>query len=237
MRTLSLLLSAGAMLSLAAGSAYAGRLMDMQGNPSTPTGTGLVTTGAGFHQMGSPYTGGQGLEGEGAAPFSKPAPGTVNMRINSFVNEFPMAVWYTGMDGSGTPAANHGNKQQGYGIYGWIRIDLGIDGQTKGGIKYGAFTEIRENNRHFRRQARPATRRPTRCMCGTPTSISAPTRWASSGPAAAIAAQTLFETGLNDNFDMGGWISFAGPDIPGNSRRCGRGLTRAASTWRRVSPT
>ena len=64
------------------------------------------------------------------------------MRVNSFVNEFPMYTTWTGMNGSGTPAANSGNKQQGYGIYGWIRVDIGIDGQTKNGIKYGAFTEI-----------------------------------------------------------------------------------------------
>ena len=31
-----------------------------------------------------------------------------------------------------------------------------------------------------------------------------------------IAAMTLFETGLSDNFDIGGWISFASTTVPGN---------------------
>jgi hypothetical protein len=228
MRSLRLLLSAGAMLSLAAGSAYAGRIMDMTGNPATPTGTGLVTELSGFQEMGGPYTGGQGLETESAVPFSVPAPGTVNMRINSFVNEFPMMTWFSGMNGNGTPASNAGNKIQGYGIYGWIRIDLGIDGQTKNGIKYGAYTQIRENN--------------TTPITGT----SGPTATSGFGQSAsgdssdntlyvrhanvyigtdqlgfvrigtAISAMTLFETGLSDNFDIGGWISFASTNIPSN---------------------
>jgi hypothetical protein len=87
--------------------------MDMQGNPATPTGTGVVTQLSGFQEMGGPYTGGQGLETETATPFSVPAPGTVNMRINSFVNEFPMMTWFSGQNGNGTPASNAGNKKPG----------------------------------------------------------------------------------------------------------------------------
>ena len=120
MRSLRLLLSAGAILSLVAGSASASRILDQEGNPATPTGTGVVNELDGFQEMGSPYTGGQGLEPETAAPFSVPAPGTINMRINSFVNEFPMMTWFSGQNGAGTPATNAGNKIQGFGIYGWI---------------------------------------------------------------------------------------------------------------------
>jgi hypothetical protein len=227
MRSLRLLLSAGAMLSLVAGSAYAGRIMDMQGNPATPTGTGVVNELDGFQEMGGPYTGGQGLESETTEPFSVPAPGTINMRINSFVNEFPMMTWYSGMNGAGTPAGNAGNKQQGIGIYGWIRIDLGIDGQTKNGIKYGAFTEIRENNT-------------TAVTGGTTSATSGFGQSASSDSGdntlyvrhanvylgtdqvgflrigTGIAPQTLFETGLADDFDIGGWINFAQSNIPSN---------------------
>jgi hypothetical protein len=228
MRSLRLLLSAGAILSLAAGSAYAGRIMDMTGNPATPTGTGLVTGLDGFQEMGSTYTGGQGLESESAIPFSVPAPGTINMRINSFVNEFPMVTWFSGQNGNGTPASNAGNKMQGYGIYGWIRIDLGIDGQTKNGIKYGAFTEIRENN----------TTAITGTSNTTATSGFAQSASGDSGDntlyvrnatvyigtdqvgflrvGTVVDAQTLYETGLNDNFDIGGWISFASSNIPSN---------------------
>jgi Gram-negative porin len=227
MRSIRLLMSAGAMLSLAAGSAYAGRIMGMQGNPQTPTDTGLVTGLSGFQEMGSPYQGGEGLETETAAPFSVPAPGTINMRINSFVNEFPMITWFSGQNGNGTPASNAGNKMQGFGIYGWIRIDLGIDGQTKNGIKYGAFTEIRENN--------------TTAITGGTTSATSGFAQSASGDSSdntlyvrhanvylgtdqvgflrigtGIAAQTLFETGLTDDFDIGGWDSFNSTNIPSN---------------------
>ena len=42
MNKFRLLLSAGAMLSLTVGAVHAGRLMDMTGNPTTPTGTGTA---------------------------------------------------------------------------------------------------------------------------------------------------------------------------------------------------
>jgi hypothetical protein len=95
------------MLSLAAGAAHADRFApNNPGNPNTVTGTGVVTLPSGFIENGSPYTGGQGMEGETAAPFSNPNPGTINMRVNTFVNEFPMASWWTGMNGCGHPAGN-----------------------------------------------------------------------------------------------------------------------------------
>jgi len=227
MRSLRLLLSAGAILSLAAGSADASRILGQEGNPATPTGTGVVNELDGFQEMGGPYTGGQGLETEAAAPFSTPAPGTINMRINSFVNEFPMMTWFSGQNGNGTPGTNAGNKIQGFGIYGWIRIDLGIDGQTKNGIKYGAFTEVRENN--------------TTNVTGGPTSLNGGFGQSASGDSSGntlyvrhasvylgtdqlgflrigtgIAPMTLYETGLTDNFDIGGWISFSSSNIPSN---------------------
>jgi len=215
------------MLSLMAGSAYASRIIGQEGNPATPTGTGVVNELDGFQEMGGPYTGGQGLEAEGASPFSVPAPGTINMRINSFVNEFPMMTWFSGQNGRGTPASNAGNKIQGFGIYGWIRIDLGIDGQTKNGIKYGAFTEIRENN------TTPITGGLTTATSGFGQSASGDSsdntlyvRHASVylgtdqlgflRIGTGIAPQTLYETGLTDNFDIGGWISLANSNIPSN---------------------
>jgi hypothetical protein len=221
------------MLSLAAGAAHADRFPpNNPGNPNTVTGTGVVTLPSGFIENGSPYTGGQGMEGETAAPFSNPNPGTINMRVNTFVNEFPMASWWTGMNGSGTPAANAGNKQQAYGIYGWIRVDLGVDGMTKNGIRYGAFTEIRENN--------------TTGLTANPTYTSGAGLTSNFGQSASadssdntlyvrhafayigtdqigiirigtgFAADTLLETGLNDEFGIGGWISFASSNIPSN---------------------
>jgi len=146
MDKLRVLLSAGAMLGLVAGTAHAGRILDMDGNPATVTGTGLAVGVDGFPEMGGPYTGGQGLETESAVPWSVPQPGKVNMRVNVFVNEFPMAAWWTGMSGTSSIAGTVGNKQQPYGIYGWIRLDFGIDAMTKTGVKYGGYVQIRENN-------------------------------------------------------------------------------------------
>ena len=229
MNKLRLLLSAGAMLSLVAGTANAGRLMGMQGDPNSVTGTGVVTMPNGFIENGSPYTGGQGLEGESAAPFSKPEPGTINMRVNSFVNEFPMAMWWTGQDGKGTGTIN---KQQSYGVYGWIRVDIGVDGMTKNGIRYGAFTEIRENNTTALGGAGGG---------GVTAGASVASSFAQSAAGdsgdntlyvrhafvyigtdqlgmlrigSVVNAMTLFEVGMNDEFDIGGWISLSGAIAP-----------------------
>ena len=217
MNKLRLLFTAATMLSLVAGTAYAGRIMGMQGDPETSTGVGMAKTLSGFEEVGSPYTGAQGLEGESAAPFSVPAPGTINMRINSFVNEFPMAMWWTGMNGAGTGTPN---KQQPYGVYGWIRVDIGIDGETKSGIEYGAFTEIRENNT-------------TSIGGGTAPAAASGFAQSASGDSgdntlyvrhafvyigtkeagfvrmgSVVNAMTLYEMGLSDDMDLGGWISF-----------------------------
>jgi hypothetical protein len=228
MRKLALLVVAAVtMLGLAAGTAHAGRLIDFQGNPATVTGTGTLTTPDGFIELGSPTTGAQGLESETATPWSKPAPGTINMRINLFVNEFPMATWWSGMNGNGTPAANAGNKQQPFGIYGWIRLDFGIDGRTKNGIIYGAFVEIRENN--------------TTNVTGGTTSVSGGFGQSASADSngntlyvrhanvylgtdevgflrigTAIGADNLLETGINDDYDIS-WMNLSNnTSIPNN---------------------
>jgi hypothetical protein len=221
-----LLLAAGTILGLAAGGAQASRLMDLQGNPASVTGTGLLTQPDGFVETGSPYSGAQGLESESATPWSAPAPGTINMRINLFANEFPMAAWWSGMNGNGTPASNAGNKQQAFGIYGWIRVDLGIDGMTRNGIRYGAFTEIRENNT-------------TGVTGGTSSATSGFGQGASADSGdntlyvrqanvylgtdqlgflrvgSGIGADVLLETGLNDEYDIG-WVNLVNSNIPSN---------------------
>ena len=250
MDKLRVLLSAGAMLSLVAGTANAGRILDMDGNPATVSGTGLVTGVDGFPEMGSPYTGGQGLETEGAVPWSVPQPGKVNMRVNLFVNEFPMAAWWTGMGGA--PASVNpalaGNKQQPYGIYGWIRLDFGIDAMTKTGIKYGGYVQVRENN------TTPVTGGTASIASGNFTAGATPPATGLAGSSVTsgfaqsasadssdntlyvrhanvylgtdqlgflrigtgLGSQTLYEVGLFDDFDIGGWISFASSNIPGN---------------------
>jgi hypothetical protein len=231
MYKLRLLMSAGTLVGMLAGTAHAARVMDMTGNTETVTGTGLVTEPDGFLQMGSPYSGGQGLETETAVPFSSPQPGAVNMRINLEVNEFPMATWWTGMNGNGT--ATPGNKQQPYGIAGYIRLDFGLDGMTKNGIRYGGFTEIRENN--TTNITGSSTAVTTTTGTGTLTGVSSGFAQSASADAAdntlfvrqanvyagtdnvgfvrigtGIGAQTLYEVGLLDDFDWGGWNQFDG---------------------------
>ncbi len=220
-----LLLAATTMLGLVTGAAQAGRLMGFEGNPASVTGTGLLTTPDGFVETGSATTGAQGLEAETTTPWSNPAPGTINMRINLFVNEFPMASWWSGMNGNGTPASNAGNKQQPFGIWGWIRVDFGIDGATRNGIRYGAFTEIRENN--------------TTAITGSTTSATSGFAQSASADSSDntlyvrqanvyigtdqlgfirigtnIGADNLLETGLNDEYDIG-WVNLA-TAIPSN---------------------
>ena len=232
------LLLAGTVLGLLAGTGHAARVVDMSGNPNSATGVGMVAQPDGFAEVGSPYTGGQGLESETAVPFSNPQPGTVNMRINLEVNEFPMAAWWTGMNGSGTPASNAGNKQQPFGISGYIRLDFGLDGMSRNGIRYGAFTEIRENNTTNITGSSTAittTSATGAASTGTLTGISsgfAQSASADSGDntlyvrqantyvgtdhlgflriGTGLGAQTLFETGLVDDFDWGGWDQFSG---------------------------
>jgi hypothetical protein len=242
MDKLRLLLSAGTMLGLVAGTANATSILNQDGSPATPTGVGQGTLLDGFSEMGGPYSGYQGLEPETAVPWSVPQPGKVNVRINFFANEFPMAAWWTGMNGNGTGAP--GNKQQSYGIYGWVRLDVGLDGETKTGIQYGAFAEFRENN--------------TTNITGstTPLSVTSPTGTPSTGALTGVSSgfaqgasadssdntiyvrhanvyvgttdagflrigtglgsQTLYEIGLNDEYGFGGWIDMASSNIPTN---------------------
>jgi len=246
---LRVLLSAGAILGLVAGTANAGRIMDMEGNPATVTGVGEATNLDGFSQVGSPYTGAQGLEGESAVPWSVPQPGKINMRVNLFVNEFPMAAWWTGMSGSTASPALVGNKQQPFGIYGWIRLDFGVDGMTKNGIQYGGYVQVRENNTtgitggtasiasgNFAAGATP----PATGLAGSSvTSGFAQSASADSSDnilyvrhanvylgtsqlgflriGTGLGSQTLYELGLFDDFDIGGWISFASSNIAGGA--------------------
>ena len=129
------------------------------GSPQSPTGAAMLAQPSGFTEVGAPDVGGMGQQytptasAYSTSPFSKPAPGTVNVRFDLRVDAYPQVAWWTGMNGnsgasvgSGAGAVSGvGNKQAPYGINGFVRIDMGLDGMTKQGIRYGAFTEIREN--------------------------------------------------------------------------------------------
>jgi hypothetical protein len=237
MRKLRLLLYAGTMASALAGTAMAVEFPPSDGSTPTgplqnPAGVGMVTNTSGFQENGSPYTAAQGQQyspgtsSYGALPFSTPAPGTVIMRIDFQVVAAAMGAWYTGQNGQGFQGvpAEVGNKQNPYGIIGYMRIDLAADGMTHGGMRYGAFTEVRENSVGGQ-------------VAGTSAANASPT---SSGTSADNAQNTLYArnicayvgsdaagifkigqgscvdtgsamlTGLNDEFDYGGWDGVAG---------------------------
>jgi len=237
MRKLRLLLYAGTMASALAGTAMAVEFPPSDG--TTPTGplqnaagVGMFTNTSGFQEIGSPYTAAQGQQytpgasSYGALPFSTPAPGTAIMRIDAQIVAAAQLAWWTGQNGNGFAGntAEIGNKQQPYGIIGYMRIDIAIDGMSKAGMRYGAFAEVRENTTGGQ-------------VSGTSAANSSPT---SSGTSADNAQNTLYArnvcayigsdaagifkigqgscvdtgsamlTGLNDEFDYGGWDGTAG---------------------------
>src|ERR1700722_1931603 len=162
MRKLKLLLYAGTMAGALGGAAFAVEFPPSDGSTPTgpiqsPTGVGMVTTAGGFQEVGSSYTGGQGQQytpqasSYNLSPFSTPAPGTAVLRLDLQTVMFVQGAWWTGMNGSGvgnsanlnsaTATNALGNKQAPYAIVGYVRLDMGIDGMSKTGVRYGAFTE------------------------------------------------------------------------------------------------
>jgi hypothetical protein len=249
MRKLKLLLCAGTMAGALGGAAYAVEFPPSDGSTPTgplqsPTGVGMVTTTSGFQEVGSPYTGGEGQQYTPGAssynlsPFSTPAPGTAILRIDL---QAVMAVeggWWTGMNGSGVtnsstlngaPIAASGNKQAPYAIVGYVRLDAGLDGMSKSGIRYGFFTEIRENTLNPNSTDGSAGASTASAGVNTASSTSSGTSsfngqqtlyvryaWVYAGTdqlglitlGQQGGADTRMETGLNDEFDFGGWIQW-----------------------------
>jgi hypothetical protein len=243
MRKLRLLLYAGAMASAVAGTAFAYEFAPSDGStPAGPlqnaAGVGMPSNASGFQELGSPYSAGQGQQyapgasGVGTSPFSTPAPGTVVVRINlQAVAGFQVGTW-TGINGQGTGVASSpiiGNKEQPYGVVGFWRFDFAVDGMSKTGVRYGAFTEIRQNAPGG--QTTSSTSSGGAAAAMTSANASA----LSSGTSADDSANTLYLrnmcayvgsdtlgiirigqgscvdpasavlTGLNDEFDYGGW--------------------------------
>jgi hypothetical protein len=258
MRKLRLLLYAGTMASALSGSAFAVEFPPSDGStPSgpiqSPTGVGMVTTSSGFQEVGGTNTAGEGQQytpttsSYNASPFSTPAPGTVNLRIDLQTVAFGEASWWTGMNGSGvsntavlngTTVAAAGNKQAPYAFEGYVRIDLGLDGMSKSGIRYGAFTEIRENTLNPNSTVGSGGASTTSSGGATSNTTTAPSSgtsafngqqtlyvrqaWAYIGTdtlgliriGQGFSANSLLETGLNDEFDTGGWNSQAAGGLP-----------------------
>ena len=222
----------------------------------SPTGVGMVTTTSGFQEVGSPYTGGQGQQytpgssSYNASPFSTPAPGTAILRVDLQTVMYGEGAWWSGMNGSGVngfPAgatsanggvaganAAVGNKQAPYAIVGYVRIDLGIDGMSKSGIRYGSFTEIRENTLNPNStsvvtNANSGTAAVGNFGINTASATSSGTSsynsqqtlyvrqaWAYIGTdtlgiiriGQGFSTNALMQTGLNDEFDAGGWVGW-----------------------------
>jgi len=258
MRKLKLLLYAGTMASALGGAAFAVEAPPSDGStPSgpiqSPTGVGMLTTPGGFQEVGSPYTGGQGQQysplasAYNSSPFSTPAPGTAILRVDLQTVMYGEGSWWSGMNGSGASgnvatlngAATSavGNKQAPYAIVGYVRLDLGMDGMSKSGIRYGAFTEIRENTLN----PNSAVGTGGATVSGTGSGF-ANSSASSSGTSALNTQQTLYvrqawayvgtdtigivrlgqgfssnslmQTGLNDEFDGGGWVGWQASGLP-----------------------
>ncbi len=261
MRKFRSLLYASAMASALGGTAFAVEFPASDGSTPTgpiqsPTGVGMLTTPSGFQEVSGPYAAGYGQQyspvasAYNSSPFSTPAPGTAIVRMDLQTFMAVEGSWWTGMNGSGVggyPAtasspngaiagANGavGNKQAPYGVVGYVRLDAGIDGMSKNGVRYGAFTEIRENtlNPNSTTTTTNGTGSTVAIGNGGLNTASA----TSSGTSAANGQQTLYvrqawayvgtdqaglvrlgqgfsansllEVGLNDEFDVGGWDSY-----------------------------
>jgi hypothetical protein len=249
MRKLRLLLCAGTMASALGGAAFAVEFPPSDGSTPTgpiqsPTGVGMITTASGFHEVTGPYAAGYGQQytpgaaGYNTSPFSTPAPGTAVLRVDLQTIALGEAAWWTGMNGSGVSntavlngvtTAAAGNKQAPYAIIGYIRLDLGIDGMSKSGVRYGAFTEIRENTLNPNSTVGSGGASTTSSGAATSNTTTAPSSgtssfngqntlyvrqaWAYVGTDTAgivrigqgFSANSLLELGLNDEFDDGGW--------------------------------
>jgi hypothetical protein len=206
----------------------------------------MVTTAGGFQEVGSSYTGGEGQQYTPGAssynlsPFSTPAPGTAILRLDLQTVMFGQGAWWTGMNGSGVgtaatlngaSTAAAGNKQAPYAIVGYVRLDMGIDGMSKTGVRYGAFTEIRENtlNPNSAVGTSSGTVSGTGAGYATASATSSGTSglntqqtlyvrqaWAYVGTDAAgivrigqgFSSNSLMQLGLNDEFDAGGWVGW-----------------------------
>jgi len=253
MRKLKLLLYAGTMASALGGAAFAIEQAPSDGStPSgpiqSPTGVGMVTTPGGFQEVGSPYTGGEGQQyspltsAYNASPFSTPAPGTAILRMDLQTVMYGMGAWWTGMNGSGvggfgttlngTSVNATGNKQAPYAIVGYVRLDMALDGMTKSGIRYGAFTEVRENTLNpnsavgttgggsvsgtgsgFANSSASAS---GTSALNTQQTLYIRQAWAYVGTdtigivriGQGFSSNSLMQTGLNDEFDAGGWVGW-----------------------------
>jgi hypothetical protein len=199
------------------------------GPSQSAAGVGMITNASGFQETGSPFTAGQGQQwfpsasGIGTSPFSSPAPGTVVVRINLQAVAFMQAAWWTGQNGQGYAgnSAEVGNKQQPYGVAGYWRLDFAVDGVSKNGLRYGAFTEIRQNapgGQTTGATTSSANASPT--SSGTSADDSMNTLYLRAlcvyvgsdrigllriGQGSCVDAASALLTGLNDEFDYDGW--------------------------------
>jgi len=261
MRKLRLLLCAGTMASALGGAAFAVEFPPSDGSTpggpiQSPTGVGMITTAIWFHEVTGPYAAGYGQQytpnaaGYNTSPFSTPAPGTAILRVDLQTVALGEGAWWTGMNGSGVSntavlngvtTAAAGNKQAPYAIVGYVRLDLGLDGMSKSGVRYGAFTEIRENTLNPNSTVGSGGASTTSSGAATSNTTTSP----SSGTSAFNGQQTLFvrqawayigtdnagivrigqgfsanslmETGLNDEFDDGGWSTIGVSGFSPNS--------------------
>jgi len=77
--------------------------------------------------------------GNNPVPLGSVAPGQLVMRIELQENVYVAAGW-------STTQSQGGDKMQPYGILGYPRLYMGVDGQATNGLLYGLYWQIRDNN-------------------------------------------------------------------------------------------
>jgi hypothetical protein len=146
-------------------------------------------------------------------PFSTPAPGTAIMRINLQAVAMFEGAWWSGQNGHGfgTTAAE-GNKNNPYGVDAYMRIDLAVDGMSKSGFRYGAFAEVREESvgNSFSATGAESTSADNYYNVLYARNICAYVGTDAGGilkigQGSCVDTGSAMLTGLNDEFDYGGW--------------------------------
>src|SRR5581483_6013782 len=132
------------------------------------------------------------------------------------------AAWWSGQNGGGTGTAN---KEDPYGMIGWIRIDAAFDGMSKAGFRYGAFFEVRLNALGQQSTSVVNANNASPTSSGTSADNAQQTLCMRNicnyvgtdalgiikiGQGSCVDAGSAMLTGLNDEIEYGGWDGTAG---------------------------
>ena len=131
------------------------------------------------------------------------APGSVTVHLNGRIN------WYAGVEGSSLDNID-GTKTSTSSFYGYMRLYPGFDGVAANGLHYGASAQIRQS---FASSASSSTLYVFQAYgyLGLP-QLGQISFGQQNGPT------VLFETGVSDAFNDGGWWGDLPVIVPGNAQ-------------------